>query len=146
MDTPCHDHTDMKTIKLTINGKIFECGDCVHLAILPEAPSCQLGIDPMNCAECDKGIPRPQPVPRPVPSLPARAMSWAKAEASALVSSISEEQVQARISACMTCEYRRPGDPVGHCTKCGCGDSPAAELSRKARLPSSTCPQGRWPS
>ena len=136
----------MKLIRLTLNGKTFECGDCQHLAVSSQAPSCRLGVDPMNCAECDKGVERPRPEPRPIPSLPARAVSWVKAEASALVSSLSEEQVQARISACMTCEYRKPGDPVGHCTKCGCGDSPAAELSRKEGLPSATCPLGRWPS
>lgn len=136
----------MRIVQLSINGTLVDCADCVHWSLAGTSPLCRLGVDPMNCSECDQGVPRPQPVPRPVPSLPARAASWAKAEASALVSSITEEQIQARISACMTCEYRKPGDPVGHCTKCGCGDLPAAELSRKARLPAATCPQGRWHS
>jgi hypothetical protein len=136
----------MKTIPLTIGGKTVECADCVSWTLDGDRAVCALGIEPMDCKACERGVPRQRLTPKPVPSLTARAVSWAKAEASGILSSISEEQIESRLAACLACEHRErsEADPVGFCTRCGCGRSPAAALTRKARLPAATCPANRW--
>lgn len=75
----------------------------------------------------------------------AKAVSWAKAEASRLIQGdVPEEQYQARLEACRTCQKLQAGEPVGWCGACGCGTRRRAELSVKARMPAATCPLGRW--
>tara|TARA_R100001510_G_C7580358_1_gene153577 strand:+ start:63 stop:722 length:660 start_codon:yes stop_codon:yes gene_type:complete len=35
-------------------------------------------------------------------------------------------------------------DPLGFCTKCGCGANPRAQLTVKLKLPATSCPIGKW--
>ena len=35
-------------------------------------------------------------------------------------------------------------DPLGFCTKCGCGANPRAQLTIKLKLPATSCPLGKW--
>ena len=35
-------------------------------------------------------------------------------------------------------------DPLGFCTKCGCGANPRAQLTVKLKLPATSCPLGKW--
>ena len=78
-----------------------------------------------------------------------KAMSWAKAEVSLVFQGpVSDSVYEARLLACSKCEFRKPtsnGVGLGFCTKCGCGDSPRAELTVKGRMPKATCPLERWP-
>lgn len=134
----------MKVVQVTHLGKPIAVADCDQFVLRNGTPACKLAIEPMACESCTQGSPRQSLTPAPVPSIAARAVSWARAEASALVQSLTDQQVEARIAACLACEHREAGDPVGWCKRCGCGRSPAAELSRKARLPASTCPANRW--
>jgi len=134
----------MKVVQVTHLGKPIAVADCDQFVLRNGAPACRLAIEPMACESCERGSPRQLLTPKPVPSIAARAMSWAKAEASAIVGEITQDEIDARISACLACEHRDAGEPVGWCKRCGCGRSHAAELSRKARLPAATCPAGRW--
>lgn len=134
----------MKIVQLSIGGKTIDCADCTHWTLHDQDARCAIGIEPMACADCAHGVPRQRLTPKPVPSIAARAVSWAKAEASVIVGEITQEEIDARIAACLACEHRDAGHPIGWCKRCGCGRSPAAELSRKARLPAATCPASRW--
>ena len=138
----------MKVIALTINGKIIECADCVSWSLQDNAPACALHIEPMACATCTQGVERQRLTPKPIASLASRAASWAKAEASALLSSVTDAAYESRVAACIACEHRDTsgceGEEIGWCKACGCGRTAAAELSRKARLPRATCPASRW--
>jgi hypothetical protein len=136
----------MKIVQVTHLGKPIAVADCDQFVLHRGEPSCRLGINPMACESCTQGSPRQSLTPRPVPSIALRAASWAKAEASALVQSLTDQQIEARIAACLACEHRDAGEPVGWCKRCGCGRSAAAELSRKARLPAAACPASRWAS
>ena len=35
-------------------------------------------------------------------------------------------------------------DPLGFCTKCGCGANPRAQLTVKLKLPATSCPLDKW--
>lgn len=80
------------------------------------------------------------------PGLFAKAVSFAKAQASALFAEVSDPEQRQRLDACRSCEALKPlpAPQVGHCLACGCGDSALAELTAKAKLPAATCPKGKW--
>lgn len=162
---------------LLINGKLHALSDCQHWRLDRTGPSCAKGYD-LNlhpCAGCqlyearaDDPLRRRQParelvaiskrlefgdVPpqlaaQPQPGLIRKAVSWLTAEASALVSSVSDETYQQRISACQTCPQLEPlpAPQVGHCKACGCGKRARAELTVKGRMPAAKCPQKLWPA
>lgn len=80
------------------------------------------------------------------PGLFAKAVSFAKAQASALIAEVSESELRGRLGACSACEALKPlpVPQLGYCLACGCGENPLAELTAKARLPLATCPKGKW--
>lgn len=80
------------------------------------------------------------------PSLLEKAGSFLRATASAVLSSLPDDEVEARLAACRGCEALKPLAPpqVGHCLACGCGESSLAELTVKARMPAATCPKKKW--
>jgi hypothetical protein len=78
-----------------------------------------------------------------------RALSWLRAEASALIRGpLKGNALDARLAACRTCHRlepaREPGQ-LGWCNACGCGTRTRAELTVKARMPDAQCPLDRWP-
>lgn len=79
----------------------------------------------------------------------ARAASWMRAEASAIISGqLDGDALEARLSACRSChrfEAAQDAAQVGWCSACGCGKRARAELSVKATMPAATCPLDRWP-
>lgn len=82
-------------------------------------------------------------------SLMERAAAWAKAEASQVLSGpLSDEQYEARIAVCRSCDQLDAADApqIGHCKACGCGKRPRAEITVKGRMPAATCPKNLWPS
>jgi len=78
----------------------------------------------------------------------SKAMSWAKAEMSAIISKLPDDKYEARMSACRACNSLDPlPEPqVGYCKACGCGRSARAELTVKGRMPGARCPLKRWES
>lgn len=73
------------------------------------------------------------------PSMARMAVNFSKAMAAHLANGLkaaTEEQVNARVDVCTTCE-QRTGE---HCSVCGC------PIEAKASLESSECPLGRWPA
>lgn len=98
-----------------------------------------------------KSSPIPQdhvetPTGAPRPGVLSQAVSWLKAEASALVAKVPEEQYEARIAACRSCPELEPlpAPQVGHCKACGCGRRARAELTVKGRMPGAKCPKKLW--
>jgi hypothetical protein len=83
-------------------------------------------------------------------SLVEKGASWTKAEVSKLLKgSVSEEELEARLSACRGCsELDRSSNPdeIGWCKACGCGKWKRAELTVKGQMPAATCPLGKWPN
>jgi hypothetical protein len=80
-------------------------------------------------------------------SLMERAAAWAKAEASQVISGpLSDEQYEARVAVCRSCDQLDPADApqIGHCKACGCGKRPRAEITVKGRMPAATCPKNKW--
>ena len=53
-----------------------------------------------------------------------------------------------RKKICGECPHRKQvegyKDPLGFCTKCGCGANPRAQLTVKLKLPATSCPIGKW--
>lgn len=80
------------------------------------------------------------------PGVLSQAVSWLKAEASALVAKVPDEQYEARIAACRSCPELEPlpAPQVGHCKACGCGRRARAELTIKGRMPGAKCPKKLW--
>ena len=82
------------------------------------------------------------------PSFPKKAVSYLKAEMSAIFSSISDADVQARRDACTSCPRLKKSEidgQIGWCTACGCGTGPRAEITVKSKMPAATCPLDKWP-
>lgn len=57
---------------------------------------------------------------------------------------ITRKRYEMRIAACLGCEHKLAGSPVGYCGACGCGRHPLSELSIKAKMPKAECPKGKW--
>ena len=53
-----------------------------------------------------------------------------------------------RKKICGECPHRKTHeqipDPLGFCTKCGCGANPRARLTNKIKMPQTSCPLGKW--
>lgn len=84
----------------------------------------------------------------PKKNLLQKAVSYVKAEVSAVVSSIPEETVARRLEACGGCQdlIRSSNEgELGWCRSCGCGTGGRAELTVKAKMPAATCPRSKWP-
>jgi hypothetical protein len=49
---------------------------------------------------------------------------------------------------CGACPHKKKidgyKDPLGFCTKCGCGANPRAQLTVKLKLPAASCPIDKW--
>lgn len=133
-------------MKILVNGIPFEMPDCTEVRLADGIPSCALGLDMAGCGTCASRKPRPTAA-RP-PTIVQRAVSWAKAEASAIVSSIADEEYALRIAACKSCDSLepRPDPQVGFCKSCGCGNNPRAELTVKGKMPAAKCPLSKWPA
>lgn len=123
-------------------------GGCCALNLFGGKPS--LG----TCRRCQKRVPLTadgveieiEPEPK---SLVEKAASYIKAEVSNVVSSIPEEAVELRLAECRQCPSLKPStnpSELGWCSACGCGQSPRAELTVKAKMPAATCPKNKWPS
>lgn len=116
-------------------------GGCCDAGLYGGTPS--LG----TCRRClaGPGLPK-QPVPQQ-PTLLGKAISYLKAEVSAIVSKLSDDEYQARLSQCRTCKFLSPSDKegeIGWCKGCGCGQNSRAELTVKAKMPAATCPLKKW--
>jgi hypothetical protein len=86
------------------------------------------------------------PTGAPRPGVLSQAVAWLKAEASALVAKVPDEQYEARLAACRSCPELEPlpAPQVGHCKACGCGRRARAELTIKGRMPGAKCPKKLW--
>jgi hypothetical protein len=90
-----------------------------------------------------KPVPAPPPAPKPGPAPPPPTFTakiiTATAAAVNFVASgfavLPEDQVNARLAVCSTCDQRTAG---GMCSGCGC------LLAAKARLPAESCPMDKW--
>ena len=95
------------------------------------------------------GLPATRQDPEPKPkSLISKAISYLKAEASAIISSIRDDEKAARLSACKNCDRLKPSPvegQIGWCGACGCGMGKRGELTTKAAMPAASCPLGKWP-
>tara|TARA_R100001509_G_scaffold93877_3_gene54300 strand:- start:2926 stop:3777 length:852 start_codon:yes stop_codon:yes gene_type:complete len=53
-----------------------------------------------------------------------------------------------REKICGECPHRKTHDkipdPLGFCTKCGCGANPRARLTNKIKMPQTSCPLNKW--
>lgn len=100
------------------------------------------------CMSCSNRTPADQdePVGFQKMGFVSKAVSYARAEISALVSSIPDEEFEFRMSQCKSCSRREPApEPqVGWCGACGCGRSVRAELTIKGKMPKATCPLNKW--
>ena len=75
--------------------------------------------------------------------------NYAKAELSKIEQGpVSLPIYEERKKICGECPHRKYvdgyKDPLGFCTKCGCGANPRAQLTVKLRLPATSCPLDKW--
>lgn len=74
-----------------------------------------------------------------------QAVSFVKAVLSPLWQKrLTNTQYADRLAQCLQCPHLEHGQPLGYCKACGCGRNKLAELTIKAHLPGSTCPEGKW--
>lgn len=106
-----------------------------------------------TCMQCPSREPGPVQVTikatePPRQNLLQKAVSYVKAEVSALVSSIPDEEIEKRLDACRDCPKLmrsvNPGE-LGWCGACGCGNGARAELTVKTKMPAAKCPLNKWP-
>jgi hypothetical protein len=75
--------------------------------------------------------------------------NYAKAELSKIEQGpVSLPIYEERKKICGECPHRKYvdgyKDPLGFCTKCGCGANPRAQLTVKLKLPATSCPLDKW--
>ena len=80
---------------------------------------------------------------------PKNIYSYLRAEYSNIQQGpVSLPVYEERKKVCGACPHRMfPDgyhDPLGFCTKCGCGANPRAQLTVKLKLPATSCPIGKW--
>jgi len=80
---------------------------------------------------------------------PKKIYSYLRAEFSNIEQgSVSLPVYEERKKICGECPHRKHvegyKDPLGFCTKCGCGANPRAQLTVKLKLPATSCPIGKW--
>ena len=117
-------------------------GGCCDLGLYGGTPS--RGV----CERCLKTATVQPTVPQQ-PTILGKAISYIKAEVSAVVSSISEDDYQNRLSQCKSCPLLAKSskeNELGWCKGCGCGTGNRAELTTKARMPAATGPLKKWTS
>lgn len=125
-------------------------GGCCRIGLFGGKPSlgtCMNACRQRKPVQGDEAVdePAPAPVPR---SMLSKAISYIKAEVSAVTSTITDDEVAARLDACRSCSSLTPSKEqgqVGWCNSCGCGQGRRAELTVKSRMPAATCPLNRWP-
>lgn len=76
-------------------------------------------------------------------------VNYLKAEQSlATQGPVSLKVYEERKKICGECPHRKMHDkvpdPLGFCTKCGCGANPRARLTNKIKMPQTSCPLGKW--
>jgi hypothetical protein len=74
-----------------------------------------------------------------------KAVEYAKAEASALVSNVRLSVLQERRDACASCESLEDDQGNLYCKSCGCPKWERSRLQVKWEMPAATCPLGKWP-
>jgi hypothetical protein len=166
------------TVNILINGQAHVVSDCAQFRLQQDGTSCAKGFDLATnpCSTCTSYEARPddpmrnsritrEPVhlskfsfttapppplePKPVKQgIIAKATSWLRAEASAIVSSLPDGAYEKRVAACRACPHLDPlPEPqVGYCKACGCGKRARSELTVKGRMPAATCPKKKWES
>jgi len=80
---------------------------------------------------------------------PRNVYNYAKAEWSNIEQGpVSLQIYEERKKICGECPYRKQvegyTDPLGFCTKCGCGANPRSQLIVKLKLPATSCPINKW--
>jgi len=80
---------------------------------------------------------------------PKRIKSYVRAELSNIEQGpVSLPIYEERKKICGECPHRKfvegYKDPLGFCTKCGCGANPRAQLTVKLKLPATSCPLNKW--
>lgn len=78
-------------------------------------------------------------------TLAQKAVEYVKAEASALVRSVSLPVVETRKAACFGCESLEVDGENWYCKSCGCPKWERSRLQVKWELPGATCPLSKWP-
>jgi hypothetical protein len=100
------------------------------------------------CMSCSNRTPagEEEPIGFKKMNIVAKAVSYATAEISAMISKIPDEEFEFRMSQCRACSNLDPlPEPqVGFCKSCGCGRSVRAELTVKGKMPKATCPLNKW--
>lgn len=77
--------------------------------------------------------------------LVGKAASYLKAEASALVGSVSLPVLEARKAACDGCSSaKKVGPEEWYCKSCGCPEWKRSQLQVKWTMPAATCPLKKW--
>ena len=76
-------------------------------------------------------------------------VSYLRAEQSlATQGPVSLKVFEERKKICGECPHRKTHDkipdPLGFCTKCGCGANPRARLTNKIKMPQTSCPLNKW--
>tara|TARA_R100000008_G_C3557587_1_gene154126 strand:- start:222 stop:974 length:753 start_codon:yes stop_codon:yes gene_type:complete len=76
-------------------------------------------------------------------------VNYFKAEQSlATQGPVSLTVYEERKKICGECPHRKTHakipDPLGFCTKCGCGANPRARLTNKIKMPQTSCPLDKW--
>lgn len=95
----------------------------------------------------DKGLIESSDIPKPLEQgLVGKAASYLKAEASALVGSVSLPVLEARKAACDGCSAaKKVGPEEWYCKSCGCPEWKRSQLQVKWTMPAATCPLKKWP-
>ena len=80
---------------------------------------------------------------------PKKVRSYIRAELSNIEQGpVSLPIYEERKKICGDCPHRKfvegYKDPLGFCTKCGCGANPRAQLTVKLKLPATSCPLNKW--
>jgi hypothetical protein len=80
---------------------------------------------------------------------PKKIYSYVRAEYSNIEQGpVSLPVYEERKKICGECPHRKHvegyKDPLGFCTKCGCGANPRAQLTVKLKLPATSCPIDKW--
>jgi hypothetical protein len=74
-----------------------------------------------------------------------KVVSYAKAEASGLVGSVSLPVLDERQVSCESCESLKiVKSDEWYCKSCGCPEWERSRLQVKWELPAATCPLGKW--
>ncbi|MDB5342008.1 MAG: hypothetical protein JWP89_385 [Schlesneria sp.] len=104
------------------------------------------GLAPLSLEQtvdrrCEQA-PEAEPSP-PLPPLLIRGWNFASAMARWAVAGMprrSQEEIEARLTICQTCEFLQNN----HCSKCGCACIATNQVVNKLALATEKCPLGKW--